>query len=327
MISGGQYGILNNRTLGTLSNSGAISGRSVGLYNDSTMGTLTNGGTISSNTYGIVNGGTIDTLSNTGTISGLYAGIANHGTLGTLSNSGTIRGGAFAIRSTSAGATIGPITNSGVISGNIQIDNQNVTLTGGSGSTFGTLTNGTFTVSHASLNFAGGNTKLDQNIVVNGGSGTVTNAGTLALDNRHAIIGNFIQTGDGSLDIGIAGTSLGNYGHLDITGAASLAGGLGLHLLGSFTLAEGQTFDLLNFASSSGDFTSLSLNGIACTSAGVDDWSCSNMNGYIDLKLSYAGSGTELDLVVGHQVPEPAPLGLFTTALAALGLIRRRKTA
>ena len=51
------------------------------------------------------------------------------------------------------------------------------------------------------------------------------------------------------------------------------------------------------------------------------------MNGYIDLKLSYAGSGTELDLVVGHQVPEPAPLGLFTTALAALGLIRRRKTA
>ncbi|MEI6502238.1 MAG: PEP-CTERM sorting domain-containing protein, partial [Armatimonadota bacterium] len=154
-----------------------------------------------------------------------------------------------------------------------------------------------------------------------------TNAGTLALENSHSITGSFIQTSDGVLDIGIAGTSLGDYGHLDISSAASLAGGLGLHLFGGFTLAEGQTFDLLNFASSTGDFTSLSLNGIACSSGGVDDWSCSNMNGYIDLKLSYAGSGSELDLVVGHQVPEPASLGLFATALAALGLIRRRKAA
>ena len=73
------------------------------------------------------------------------AGIANSGTIVTLTNSGTINGGKGGIGPTngapgdaiySAGkhASIGPITNSGKIIGNVEIDNQAiVTVHGGTG--------------------------------------------------------------------------------------------------------------------------------------------------------------------------------------------------
>ena len=75
------------------------------------------------------------------------------GTIATLTNSGTIEGGVAAParfqgggrRRLSAGkhASIGPITNSGQIIGNVDIDNQaSVTVTGGSGKTFGCWTAG-----------------------------------------------------------------------------------------------------------------------------------------------------------------------------------------
>ena len=71
------------------------------------------------------------TVTGSGTISGGSAGIRNGGTIGTLTNSGTISGSSKAIYSTRGG--LGEITNSGVISGGIYIENQNVTIIGGSG--------------------------------------------------------------------------------------------------------------------------------------------------------------------------------------------------
>ena len=161
---------------------------------------------------GLSNAGTIKMLTNSGTIgggnggSGLSAamggaggaGIANSGTIATLTNSGTIHGGkggsgstsgapGDAILSAGAGASIGPITNSGTIIGNVEIDNQaSVTVTGGSGKTFGSwrggaITGGAITIGNGNLTFAGGNTALSEDISVNGGAGTVTNKGRLRL--------------------------------------------------------------------------------------------------------------------------------------------------
>ena len=95
------------------------------------------------------------------------------------------------------------------------------------------------------MTFAGGSTHLDQNISVNGGSGTVTNAGVLQLTNSHTIAGGFMQTSVGVLDIGISGTGTGTglYGHLTASGAATFGGGLAAELLGGFSLAAGEVFD------------------------------------------------------------------------------------
>ncbi len=50
-----------------------------------------------------------------------------------------------------------------------------MTVTGGTGKTFGSWTGGTITIGNGDLTFAGGNTALGDDISVNGGKGTVTN--------------------------------------------------------------------------------------------------------------------------------------------------------
>ena len=129
------------------------------------------------------------------------------------------------------------------------------------------------------------------------------------------------MTGDGVLDFGFSGTNPGDYAHLDITGDAVFAGGFAMELLGGFTLADGQEFNIFNFNSATGDFTSFRLNGATCTAGGVDSWSCGNW-----VITEQWNGANALDLKVS-AVPEPATLGLFASALAALGLIRRRKAA
>ena len=60
---------------------------------------------------------------------------------------------------------------------------------------------------------------------------------------RQKITGKFNQSAMGSLIFGLAGDMAGQYGALDISGSASLAGGLGFDLTNDFTLAAGDTFD------------------------------------------------------------------------------------
>ena len=111
---------------------------------------------------GVSNAGTIGTLTNSGSIRAETAaparqlssggaggaGVSNSGTIGALINSGIDRrrrrrsGGAMswaagdAIYSAGTKASIGPITNSGQIIGNVEIDNQaNVIVYGGTGET------------------------------------------------------------------------------------------------------------------------------------------------------------------------------------------------
>jgi uncharacterized protein with beta-barrel porin domain len=131
-ISGGKFGIDNDSTITSLSNSGLIDGTTnSGIYNDGTIGSLVNSGTI----YGIDNehkigrisnaGLIADVLLNDGTIGGSSTiAIANTGTIAHLSNTGLIAGGAYTGISNSG--TMTALTNAadGTISGAEGIDNS-----------------------------------------------------------------------------------------------------------------------------------------------------------------------------------------------------------
>lgn len=96
--------ILNNGTIGTISNSGTINGAAnAGINNSGTIAAIDNSGTITSTARSsLVNTGTIVTLTNTGT---LHAGSAGYGIsngsgfgtagrIGTFNNGGTVTYGA-----------------------------------------------------------------------------------------------------------------------------------------------------------------------------------------------------------------------------------------
>lgn len=343
----GQTALGNIGSVGTLSNNGVISGTSLGvitigsitalnnnaggsivgtagpgLVNQGGIGTLGNAGSISGASYGLVNTGSIGALTNSGTITGSQAailnagvigggatGISNTGTVGVLSNSGTISGTSNAI---SSNGILGSIDNTGTIAGNISVSGQGLAVTGGSFGAFGTLTGGTMTVSGGNVAFAGG-THLDDSINV--GTGTVINGGTLQLAASHTIVGNYLQQSNALLDVQLSGAAFGDYGNLSITGIATFAGTLAVDLINGATLSAGETIDIANFLSASGDFSGFAFDGASCAGVGTGGWRCAG------LTVSEIWSGSQFALRV-TSVPEPAPFGVLAAGLTGLGMIR-----
>ena len=161
--------ILGNNTIVT--NSGTITGGTAGsgvLTIIGTSVTVTNSktGSITGDIV-IFDGGGTTTVNNAGSIVGGTFAIEAHTTItGSNSSSGTITGGADAIRTDDAGATIG-FTNSGTITGG----------TNGSGSGYGINTNngGTINLTNTATGMISGPTAG-----VGGGDVTLNNAGTIA---------------------------------------------------------------------------------------------------------------------------------------------------
>lgn len=145
-------------------------------------------------------------------------------------------------------------------SGIVNIVNGTVAFNGGFSQSAGTTTVG-----------AGATLASPAAIVLTGGllSGTgtiaadVTNGGTIqpgASPGLLIINGDYAQTSSGILTIELQGTAAGTqYDRLAITGDAILDGTLNAVLTGGFVPADGNMFDILTFASSTGVFATESL--------------------------------------------------------------------
>ena len=224
------------------------------------------------------------------------------------------------------GASIGTITNSGKILGDVEIDQAGVTVYGGAGSTFGDWTGGTITVgaSGASLDFEGGNTLLEDNIVIGTPTdpGTVTNADPLRIDTPIAIAGNYIQTVAGTLDFVVTGAS--DYGSLDITGLATLDGWLAIDPIAGFRFTAGESFEFLTFNNILSDFGAFSLGQTACSARSGDVWSCGSVT------FEEILGAKSLDVQVLSTVPEPSTWAMLIAGfvnLTGLAFRRRRRAA
>jgi hypothetical protein len=140
-------------------------------------------------------------------------------------------------------------------------------------------------------------------------SGTVNNYGELSLAGAGptatagelSITGNYNQTDE--LDIGIGGLSAGaDFGFLNATGTASLAGTLDVTLTDGFTPYYGETFTILTAGTRTGSFSTLDLT-------------------YPSGHFNIAYTTTS---VVLTAIPEPGCLALIAIA-ATLALGRRRR--
>ncbi len=111
--------------------------------------------------------------------------------------------------------------------------------------------------------------QLDGTIVVNAGllsgtgtiSGNVTNSGQVdpggvGVAGSITINGTYIQTTTGVLNFDLGGTTAGTgYDQLVVSGAAALAGQFNFSLINGFAPALGNSFQVLTYVSSSGDFS------------------------------------------------------------------------
>ncbi len=130
---------------------------------------------------------------------------------------------------------------------------------------------GIFTQTGGQTQLAGGtlgNSPLSQ---VNLSAGSLSGAGTIDANLTNAaqlspgsptgvltIGGNYTQSAAGQMNIDLAGEAANQYGSLLVDGAATLAGGLNVSIMGGFTPPTGAIFTVVNAASISGQFATVS---------------------------------------------------------------------
>ena len=176
---------------------------------------------------------------------------------GTLSGTGTINNAGTLTKANAGTSTFsGGFTNSGTVN----VNAGTLDLAGG------------YTDAGGALVMAGGNITapaagLTLNTGTLGGSGTVTgnliHNGTLNIGSSPGtltVAGDLTLGAGSTLNIELGGINQGvNYDLLQVTGAATLDGTMNVSLFGGFTGAAGNLFDVITFASRSGDFATVNF--------------------------------------------------------------------
>lgn len=229
-------GFMYSLSVDSISNAGTISG-DLGIYtqNAVTVDTLDNSGTIRGSGgmgFGIYISGetSLSTLNNSGTIRGDSGGLVIGGDsqLGTLNNSGTISGDQFAISATDTGNSLPQINIIGTqarLIGDVAALESTLTLKSGAD-----FANENAIYVDRLIIENGATLRMSEGISSSGieyGDGVqvqngLSNAGTLSLAAgvTGALIGDYNQTADGALKVGVASDS--SYGRLVVNGTATL---------------------------------------------------------------------------------------------------------
>jgi len=166
---------------------------------------------------------------------------------------------------TASGSALAGFLNAGIV--NIA-QNGNLTVVGNYTQTMGqtTLDGNLQILAGGTAIFAGGSLYGNQGTV----NGSVTSNASINLGDQLlsvgqlSFLGNYTQGPHGSLTFDIAGAAPGQYDQLNIGGHAQLNGLMTVNLLGGFLPQLGNTFDIMNFSSSSGTFSmvvGLPING------------------------------------------------------------------
>ena len=141
-------------------------------------------------------------------------------------------------------------------SGTVNVLSGTLSFTNSYTQTAGTtvLATGATLASSSAVSIAAGSTVSGSGTV----SGNVTNAGILSTGSSTGtltIAGTLTQTATGVVNVKIAAPS--QFDTIAVTGAATLAGTLNISLVNNFTPSAGQSYKVLTFASSSGDFATI----------------------------------------------------------------------
>jgi T5SS/PEP-CTERM-associated repeat protein len=313
----------------------------VGSLGDGTLN-VTNGGFVS-NVHGIVGRQSFDDLgTGVATISGVGSHWSNSGdlTVGENGASGTLNittGGLVTVDGatflTSTGSTliddgqlnsIGGLTNAGELSlsdGEVRGQVTNladgiISVVGGNESSF--FDDVVMSADNLYIDVADGSTAVFHGSF-NGGStglGDVEVKGELRPGSSPASVsfgGDLLLDLDSELHIELAGTALGEFDQLVVSGDLSLNGELIVSQINGFSISDGDQFLIADVASTLvGQFSSLAEGDLVSSF------------GSHDLFVTYAaGDGNDVALIALSAVPEPS--AAIAIAFAALLMTRRRK--
>jgi autotransporter-associated beta strand protein len=244
----------------------------------------------------------------------------------TLTHNGTIAG-AGNLRKTGAGTlTINgtsTYTGSTTISAGTLLLNATGTIASSSGVNLGTVgSQGTLDITAKTAYTFGTSQTVSGYGLINIGTGkTVTIAGTLAPGNSAGITsvtGGLLLSSSANTTMELGGLTVGSgYDRVAVSEAMAYSGALTIVSYNGWDINQVATYDLFNFSSYSGNFTTVAVGGFALTFDNIKTYTGNNGG------TTYTFT---LDNGVLAVVPEPAAWMLLTAAGTFFMVMRRRRS-